>query len=619
MTDDIQTGYRVLARKYRPDRFSELIGQEALVRTLGNALSLGRLAHAFVLTGVRGVGKTSTARLLARGLNCIGPDGTGDATLEPCGKCEPCVAIAASRHVDVLEVDAASHTGVDDARDIIEGVGYRPVSARYKIYIIDEVHMMSKSAFNALLKTLEEPPDNVKFIFATTEIRKVPVTILSRCQRFDLRRVDSDVLAAHLASICTHESINADPEALSVISRAAEGSVRDALSLLDQAAAMTADQISADNIAAMLGRPGRNDSIAMLDAAMSGDAAGALDALASAHTNGAEPEMAIADLMDLIHRASLIAAGGSADCLLEAERAPVTALGDMGIARLGRAWQMLLKGHAEITNAPQPMAAAEMLLIRLAHLANMPTPADIIGKLGRGEDAAPTAAAKPASTPTAESPAPENAAQVGAPSDTPPPQAGMSAAAGNAVMAQAEPRADPAPDMLPEDRKSHFDAEQMADTSAPPPANLTGNTDISLTSLHDVATLAESHDEGLLAARIRTFVRPVRLQTNLLEIALADGAPDTLAGDIARNLSRWTGQRWMVSLAEGKGGQTIAEERSATRDAQKDEIAATPTVQAVMNVFPGAKIEDIRPIETDPIETDMPSDAESGAPSNEDH
>ena len=618
MNDDIQTGYRVLARKYRPDRFSELIGQEALVRTLGNALSLGRLAHAFVLTGVRGVGKTSTARLLARGLNCIGPDGTGDATLEPCGKCEPCVAIAASRHVDVLEVDAASHTGVDDARDIIEGVGYRPVSARYKIYIIDEVHMMSKSAFNALLKTLEEPPANVKFIFATTEIRKVPVTILSRCQRFDLRRVDSDVLAAHLASICAHESINADPEALSVISRAAEGSVRDALSLLDQAAAMTADQISADNIAAMLGRPGRTDSIAMLDAAMSGDAAGALDALASAHTNGAEPEMAIADLMDLIHRASLIAAGGSADSLLEAERAPVTALADMGIARLGRAWQMLLKGHAEITTAPQPMAAAEMLLIRLAHLANMPTPADIIGKLGRGEDAAPTAAAKPASTPAAESPAPANAALVGAPSDTPPPPAGMSAAAGNAVMAhaepRAEPRAEPAPDMLPEDRTPHFDAGQMADPSAPPPADLTGNTDISLTSLHDVAALSESHDEALLAARIRTFVRPVRLQPNLLEIALADGAPDTLAGDIARNLSQWTGQRWMVSLAEGKGGQTIAEERSAARDAQKDEIAATPTVQAVMNVFPGAKIEDIRP-----IETDMPSDAESGAPSNEDH
>ena len=611
MTNDIQTGYRVLARKYRPDRFSELIGQEALVRTLGNALSLGRLAHAFVLTGVRGVGKTSTARLLARGLNCIGADGTGDATLEPCGTCEPCVAIAASRHVDVLEVDAASHTGVDDARDIIEGVGYRPVSARYKIYIIDEVHMMSKSAFNALLKTLEEPPDNVKFIFATTEIRKVPVTILSRCQRFDLRRVDSDVLAAHLASICTHESIDADPEALNVISRAAEGSVRDALSLLDQAAAMTADQISADNIAAMLGRPGRADSIAMLDAAMSGDAAGALDALASAHTNGAEPEMAIADLMDLIHRASLIAAGGSADSLLEAERTPVTALADMGIARLGRAWQMLLKGHAEITTAPQTMAAAEMLLIRLAHLANMPTPADIIGKLGRGADAAPATA--PQSPPLKSSgprgATPENTAQEapGPPpvaSDIPPAPAGMSAAGGAAV---AQP--EPAPDISPEDQTADHNTEQLADPSSP-----VGETGPTLNSLQDVAALAESHDEALLAARIRTFVRPVRLQPNLLEIALADGAPDTLAGDIARNLSQWTGQRWMVSLAEGKGGQTIAEARTAARNAQKDEIAATPTVRAVMDVFPGAKIEDIRP-----IETDMPSDAKSDAPSNEDH
>jgi DNA polymerase-3 subunit gamma/tau len=530
------------------------------------------------------------------------------------------VAIAASRHVDVLEVDAASHTGVDDARDIIEGVGYRPVSARYKIYIIDEVHMMSKSAFNALLKTLEEPPDNVKFIFATTEIRKVPVTILSRCQRFDLRRVDSDVLAAHLASICTHESIDADTEALNVISRAAEGSVRDALSLLDQAAAMTADQISADNIAAMLGRPGRADSIAMLDAAMSGVAAGALDALASAHTNGAEPEMAIADLMDLIHRASLIAAGGSADSLLEAERTPVTALADMGIARLGRAWQMLLKGHAEITTAPQPMAAAEMLLIRLAHLANMPTPADIIGKLGRGADAAPATAPQspPQKNPAPKNPGPqgatpENTAQEtpGPPpvaSDIPPAPAGMSAAGGAAV-AQPEPAPEPAPDISPEDQTADHNTEQLADPSSP-----VGETGPTLNSLQDVAALAESHDEALLAARIRTFVRPVRLQPNLLEIALADGAPDTLAGDIARNLSQWTGQRWMVSLAEGKGGQTIAEARTAARNAQKDEIAATPTVRAVMDVFPGAKIEDIRP-----IETDMPSDAESDAPSNEDH
>jgi len=271
MSEQNPNGYRVLARKYRPDRFSELIGQEALVRTLGNALTLGRLAHAFVLTGVRGVGKTSTARLLARGLNCIGEDGNGEATLEPCGTCEPCQAIGAGRHVDVLEIDAASHTGVDDAREIIEGVGYRPVSARFKIYIIDEVHMMSKSAFNALLKTLEEPPDNVKFIFATTEIRKVPVTILSRCQRFDLRRVPADELAGHLTRICERENINAEAEAVTAIARAAEGSVRDALSLLDQAAAMTADRLTIESVTEMLGRPGRSDSIAILDAAMRGD------------------------------------------------------------------------------------------------------------------------------------------------------------------------------------------------------------------------------------------------------------------------------------------------------------------------------------------------------------
>ena len=309
MTDTAKPAYRVLARKYRPDTFSELIGQDALVRTLGNALSLGRLAHAFVLTGVRGIGKTSTARLLAKGLNCIGADGNGDATLEPCGECEPCKSIAAGRHVDVLEIDAASHTGVDDAREIIEGVGYRPVSARYKIYIIDEVHMMSKSAFNALLKTLEEPPDAVKFIFATTEIRKVPVTILSRCQRYDLRRVPAAMLAGHLGMICQRESIAADEDALAAIARAAEGSVRDALSLLDQAAAMTADKLTNDMVADMLGRPGRRESQTVLTAALAGDAPSALAAFSIAYSRGAEPEMLVTDLLDLIHLASMQAAG----------------------------------------------------------------------------------------------------------------------------------------------------------------------------------------------------------------------------------------------------------------------------------------------------------------------
>ena len=587
MSETNPNGYRVLARKYRPERFSELIGQEALVRTLGNALSLGRLAHAFVLTGVRGVGKTSTARLLARGLNCIGADGNGEATLEPCGVCEPCRAIAAARHVDVLEIDAASHTGVDDAREIIEGVGYRPVSARFKIYIIDEVHMMSKSAFNALLKTLEEPPDNVKFIFATTEIRKVPVTILSRCQRFDLRRVPAEALSGHLGSICERESIAAEAEAITAIARAAEGSVRDALSLLDQAAAMTADSLTADGIAEMLGRPGRRDSIAILTSAMAGDSAAGLAALASAMANGAEPEMIIADLLDLVHRASLKAAGGTLEQLLDAEKAPVAALAEQGIARLGRAWQMLLKGHAEVTAAPHPGAAAEMLVIRLAHLASMPTPGEIVRKLadsalGGPQQAGPQAERPAAMSETATPEASPAAAPAAAPvSDAPeppspesqPPQTMM--ASGQAEVAITPPQ------IMPE-----AGAEPDPQTSRPQPE-----------SIHDIAALAESQNDLLLASLIRSHVRPVRVQPGLLEISLTDGAPETLPGDIARQLSRWTGTRWMVSLADGAGGQTVAEERQAARQQLHDALAGTPLVKSILATFPGAEIDSVKPAE----------------------
>ena len=564
MSEQNPNGYRVLARKYRPDRFSELIGQEALVRTLGNALTLGRLAQAFVLTGVRGVGKNSTARLLARGLNCIGEDGNGEATLEPCGTCEPCQAIGAGRHVDVLEIDAASHTGVDDAREIIEGVGYRPVSARFKIYIIDEVHMMSKSAFNALLKTLEEPPDNVKFIFATTEIRKVPVTILSRCQRFDLRRVPADELAGHLTRICERENINAEAEAVTAIARAAEGSVRDALSLLDQAAAMTADKLSPDSIADMLGRPGRQDSITILGAALKGDAAGALAALASAMANGAEPEMVIADLLELVHRASLKAAGGSLEALLEVEKAPVSELAELGIARLGRAWQMLLKGHGEVTSAPQPGAAAEMLVIRLAHLANMPTPGEIVRKLADPGPAAPQQTA----------PATSDASPATPPADPPP--AMMAAGHG-------EP---PAP--LP---PQPVTAPPVATPNAAPKARAAAQP----TTLFNVSELADAHDEPLLAALIRTHVRLVRMQPGLLEINLTDGAPETLPGDMARQLTRWTDTRWMVSLSDGVGGRTISEERQAVRQRQRDDLAETPVIKSIFETFPGAEIESVRP------------------------
>ena len=537
MTDTAKPAYRVLARKYRPDTFSELIGQDALVRTLGNALSLGRLAHAFVLTGVRGIGKTSTARLLAKGLNCIGADGNGDATLEPCGQCEPCKSIAAGRHVDVLEIDAASHTGVDDAREIIEGVGYRPVSARYKIYIIDEVHMMSKSAFNALLKTLEEPPDAVKFIFATTEIRKVPVTILSRCQRYDLRRVPAAMLAGHLGMICQRESIAADEDALAAIARAAEGSVRDALSLLDQAAAMTADKLTNDMVADMLGRPGRRESQTVLTAALAGDAPSALAAFNIAYSRGAEPEMLVTDLLDLIHLASMQAAGGSNDALIESEREMIAGLAESGIARLGRAWQLLLKGHGELGQAPNPAAACEMLIIRLAHTAHMPTPGELMQKLPKTSPSSPPSAS---SAPAAS--APVTSAPIASSAETAPIETGVG---------------------MP-------------------------------SSLAEIVALAETNGEMLLAARIRNHVKLVSLKPGNLQIGLVGAAPDQLAGDIARYLSQWTGHRWLVSLSESGGAQTLAEEQRDADEKLRDTIASEPLVAQILDIFPGASIDEIK-------------------------
>ena len=552
MTDTAKPAYRVLARKYRPDTFSELIGQDALVRTLGNALSLGRLAHAFVLTGVRGIGKTSTARLLAKGLNCIGADGTGDATLEPCGQCEPCKSIAAGRHVDVLEIDAASHTGVDDAREIIEGVGYRPVSARYKIYIIDEVHMMSKSAFNALLKTLEEPPDAVKFIFATTEIRKVPVTILSRCQRYDLRRVPAAMLAGHLGMICQRESIAADEDALAAIARAAEGSVRDALSLLDQAAAMTADKLTNDMVADMLGRPGRRESQTVLTAALAGDAPSALAAFNIAYSRGAEPEMLVTDLLDLIHLASMQAAGGSNDALIESEREMIAGLAESGIARLGRAWQLLLKGHGELGQAPNPAAACEMLIIRLAHTAHMPTPGELMQKLPKTSPSSPPSAS---SAPAASAPvtsAPVTSAPVASSAET-------------------------------------------ASIETGPIETAPIETGVGMpSSLAEIVALAETNGEMLLAARIRNHVKLVSLKPGNLQIGLVGAAPDQLAGDIARYLSQWTGHRWLVSLSESGGAQTLTEEQRDADEKLRDTIANEPLVAQILDIFPGASIDEIK-------------------------
>ena len=408
--------YRVLARTYRPSRFADLVGQEAMVRTLANAIVSGRLAHAFILTGIRGVGKTTTARIVARALNCVGADGTGGPTPDPCGSCDHCTAIGEDRHVDVIEMDAASRTGVDDVRDLIEGVRYRPVSARFKVYIIDEVHMLSRNAFNALLKTLEEPPEHVKFIFATTEIRKVPVTVLSRCQRFDLRRVDGETLFSHLQGIAGREGVEIAEDAMRQIVRAAEGSVRDALSLLDQTIAHAAGApIDGDRVREMLGLADRMQTADLLEALMRGQAAPALGLFDSLHEAGADPIAVLQDLLEFTHWLTRLkaapedarAGGAVSDIELERGRTLAAAL---SIPVLTRCWQILLKGVSETHMAVDPRQAAEMVLIRLAYAADLPTPGEIVQAVESGEPtvAPQPAPPSPAPTPEATRPMPEN-------------------------------------------------------------------------------------------------------------------------------------------------------------------------------------------------------------------
>ena len=401
--------YRVLARKYRPQTFSELIGQEPMVRTLGNAIRRDRLAHAFLMTGVRGVGKTSTARLIAKALNCIGADGQGGPTIDPCGVCEPCRAIAEGRHIDVIEMDAASHNGIDDVRAMTDAVRYAAVTARYKIYIIDEVHMMSKPAFNALLKTLEEPPAHVKFLFATTEVDKLPITVLSRCQRFDLRRITTPMLAEHFARICVAEAVKADAEALAMIAAAAEGSVRDGLSILDQAIAH-ADldgeaTVTADKVREMLGLADKTVQRRLLATILAGEGKPLLDLVAHQYALGIEPLALMRAQMDLIHRITVAQLGESgAHGATAEERAELEGwAGQLSAGQLHRLWQLLLKGHDEVRTAPDPLAATQMALLRVLHAADLPDPGQLVKKLeemaARGPAPASTDAAR---TPTSE-------------------------------------------------------------------------------------------------------------------------------------------------------------------------------------------------------------------------
>jgi DNA polymerase-3 subunit gamma/tau len=570
-----KTGYRVLARKYRPKDFSDLmVGQEAMVRTLTNAFESGRIAQAYMLTGVRGVGKTTTARILARALN-YKTDTIDKPTIDLREPGVHCQAIMEGRHVDVIEMDAASHTGIDDIREIIEQVRYKPASARYKVYIIDEVHMLSTQAFNGLLKTLEEPPEHVKFIFATTEIRKVPVTVLSRCQRFDLRRISAADLTGLFTTIAEKEGITADPEALALIARAAEGSARDGLSLLDQAIAHGSGHVATDVVRGMLGLADRARIADLFRQIVKGDVGAALKEFAGQYEQGANPVVVLTDLADFTHlvtRLKYIPEAANDPSLSEIERVQGAEFaGSIAVTTLSRIWQMLLKGIPETENSSRPFGAAEMVLIRLAHAGNLPSPEDAVRRiagLANGEIAAPSASTS----------RPGNGG--GAPMTQPAPVEARSFEQPQASRPQGGPTAmlRSVPDMRP------------AEMPAPPKAEPQPEPKVQVNSLADIANLAGENRDMKLKAQIRQFVRPVRLETGKLEIALSPDAPKSLVGELSTKLKEWTGINWLVILSREPGKLTLVEEEAQQREKNFDDARADPDVAAILSRFPGARV-----------------------------
>lgn len=557
-----QTGgaYRVLARKYRPQTFADLIGQEAMVRTLSNAFDTGRIPQAWMLTGVRGVGKTTTARILARGLNYLLPDGTGAPTIHMPVEGVHCRAIMESRHVDVLEMDAASHTGIDDVKQLTDGVRYSPASARYKVYIIDEVHMLSDKAFNAFLKTLEEPPPHAKFIFATTEIRKVPVTILSRCQRFDLRRVDADVLVAHLKKICAAELVKAEDDALALIARAAEGSVRDALSLLDQAIAHGAGTVEAETVRVMLGLADRARIIDLFDHLMHGRMHDALMEFKAQYDLGADPRQIIADLAEFSHfitRLKVVPDAAISQDVTEAERTRGKNFISLPMNVLSRAWQILLKGLSEIDSAPRPVTAAEMVLIRLAYAADLPTPDETLRRLKQEGANAPTTSTS-SSSPSGGG---TSARRVSNGSMT--------------IAARGEPSS----------------LQQSAPDAQAPQA-------LKLTSFEALVALAHEKRDIALKTALERDLRLVRFEDGRMEFSPVEGASSDLAATISKRLYEWTNRRWVVAISSDKGQATLREKADAAKAEKLDDVRTHPIVKAALAAFPGAEIVDIREVAT---------------------
>ena len=562
--------YRVLARKYRPSSFDDLIGQDAMVRTVSNAFETGRIPQAWILTGVRGVGKTTTARILARALNYELPDGSvkGPTIHMPVVGVH-CQAIMESRHIDVLEMDAASHTGVDDVRQISDSVRYAPASARYKVYIIDEVHMLSTAAFNAFLKTLEEPPEHAKFIFATTEIRKVPVTVLSRCQRFDLRRVDADILMNHLATIATKENVEIEPEALGIIARAAEGSVRDSLSLLDQAIAHAAGPVRADTVRQMLGLADRTRVIELFELLVRGDIASAFREFRDQYDTGADPVVILSDLAEFtnfVTRVKIVPAIADNVAFGETERMRAREFAaKLSMRVLSRMWQMLLKGIAEVQAATRPAAAAEMVLVRIAYVADMPTPDEALRMIEQ-VGVSPLAGA--------------NAAPRGTSAST---------------NSAAQPSASHAIAALRTNAELSARAQMIAPMGEPQSAPAA----LRLASFAELVALAADKRDLLIKAALEADVRLVRIEDGRLEVALERSAARTLVSDISRKLEQWTGRRWTVIVSNEPGQPTLRSQNEAARNQRERAAEADPRVQEVLARFPGAKVVEVRKLAPD--------------------
>ncbi|TPJ16597.1 DNA polymerase III subunit gamma/tau [Mesorhizobium sp. B2-7-3] len=592
--DSLATGkaaaYRVLARKYRPSNFSELVGQEPMVRTLTNAFATGRIAQAWMLTGVRGVGKTTTARILARALNYKTAT-TDQPSVDLAVLGEHCQAIMEGRHVDVIEMDAASHTGIDDIRDIIERVRYAPVSARYKVYIIDEVHMLSTQAFNGLLKTLEEPPPHVKFIFATTEIRKVPITVLSRCQRFDLRRIDAGALVSHLSSIAGKEGISVDDDALAMIARAAEGSARDSLSILDQAIAHGAGSVGAEAVRAMLGLADRARIVDLFEHVMKGDVAAALGEFRAQYDTGADPAAVLTDLAEFNHLVTRLrfvpTAMDDASLSQDERQRGADFARALSVRVLSRTWQMLLKGIPEVQSSNRPVSAAEMVLIRLAHAADLPTLDEALRSLESGASAT-GAAPRPNGAPM--SPGPVNPGN-----------------GGNGASALAQARMPGGSGGAQTMRLVEATPTPTAFVAPPQPAPETQA--VPLKSLADIVALADAKRDIAFKVLIKSCIRLVRIEPGRIDVSLTDDAPKMLLNDLTTKLRAWTGRHWLVSLSKEEGGQTLAEMESTKRENAFLDARNDPTVASILARFPGAKIIDVRIPDTpdaDASEAEMP-------------